>query len=65
MANDITIAEIQETAERQERNIKFYWAERGYDVKLWNLRIPGDDTKRTAFCTRSDMAGGLPRNWRD
>jgi dipeptidyl aminopeptidase/acylaminoacyl peptidase len=64
MPNDNTLEEEQAMTERQQRNIKFYWAERGYVVKTTNYRISGNSARRTAFCVRSDMSSGLPKDWR-
>lgn len=64
MPKDNTLVEEQAMTERQQRNIRFYWAERGYDVKTTNYRIPGNSARRTVFCVRSDIAGGLPKDWR-
>ena len=54
------------TSERRARQIgervRDYWAARGYRIYVHYERIV--DRNRIMFVVRSDLVGGLPRDWR-
>ncbi len=43
--------------------LRDYWRERGYEVKVWLLQ-PNFPSRDTVVSVRSDMVGGLPKDFK-
>lgn len=56
---DDGVSDDIETEKAQATIVSKYWAERGYEVKVWIEALALE--KMTVYCVRTDMVNGLPK----